>query len=128
MEGVFSLKLDLLDKARVFSVKGHEIKDLGKILLGTNELITFKTSSGKNFDFVSKEWGFYATPSINDRLKKEGFKTALVVNEIDQLYIMAVEEDKLDIFSEYLNKNQDNKLICWLDDFYKKIEMNDGKN
>ena len=121
MEGVSSLKLDLLDKARVFSVKGHEIKDLGKIRLEKNELITFKTRSGKNFDFVAKEWGFYATPSINDRLKKEGFKTALVVNEIDQLYIMTVEEDKLDIFSEYLKKNQDNKLICWLDDFFKKI-------
>ena len=120
MEGVISLKLDLLDKARVFSVKGHEIKDLGKILLDSNELITFKTPSGKNFDFVAKEWGFYATPSMNDRLKKEGFKTALVVNEIDQLFIMAVEEDKLDIFSEYLKKNQDNKVICWLDNFYNK--------
>ena len=118
MEGVISLKLDLLDKVRVFSVKGHEIKDLGKILLDNNELVTFKTPSGKNFDFVAKEWGFYATPSMNDRLKKEGFKTALVVNEIDQLFIMAVEEDKLDIFSEYLKKNQDNKVICWLDDFY----------
>ena len=120
MEGVVSLKFDLLDKARVFSVKGHEIKDLGKILLDSNELITFKTSSGKNFDFVAKEWGFYATPSMNDRLKKEGFKTALVVNEIDQLFIMAVEEDKLDIFNEYLKKNQDNKVICWLDNFYNK--------
>jgi hypothetical protein len=120
LEGVVSLKFDLLDKARVFSVKGHEIKDLGKILLDSNELITFKTSSGKNFDFVAKEWGFYATPSMNDRLKKEGFKTALVVNEIDQLFIMAVEEDKLDIFNEYLKKNQDNKVICWLDNFYNK--------
>ena len=118
MEGVFSLKLDLLESARFFSVKGHEIKDLGKILLDYNELITFKTPSGKNFDFVAKEWGFYATPSINDRLKKEGFKTALVVNENDQLYVMVVEVDKLDIFSRYLKKNQDNKLICWLDDFY----------
>ena len=114
------MKFDLLDKARVFSVKGHEIKDLGKILLDSNELITFKTSSGKNFDFVAKEWGFYATPSMNDRLKREGFKTALVVNEIDQLFIMAVEEDKLDIFKEYLKKNQDNKVICWLDNFYSK--------
>lgn len=120
MEGVISLKFDLLDKARVFSVKGHEIKDLGKILLDSNELITFKTSSGKNFDFVAKEWGFYATPSMNDRLKREGFKTALVVNEIDQLFIMAVEEDKLDIFNEYLKQNQDNKVICWLDNFYNK--------
>ena len=120
MEGVISLKLDLLDKVRVFSVKGHEIKDLGKILLDNNELVTFKTPSGKNFDFVAKEWGFYATPSINDRLKKEGFKTALVVNEINQLYIMVVEVDKLDIFSGYLKENQDNKLICWLDNFYNE--------
>jgi hypothetical protein len=120
LEGVISLKLDLLNNARVFSVKGHEIKDLGKILLDNNELVTFKTPSGKNFDFVAKEWGFYATPSINDRLKKEGFKTALVVNEINQLYIMVVEVDKLDIFSRYLKENQDNKLICWLDNFYNE--------
>ncbi len=118
MEGVISLKLDLLDKVRVFSVKGHEIKDLGKILLDNNELVTFKTPSGKNFDFVAKEWGFYATPSINKRLKKEGFKSALVVNEENNIYLMVVEKDKLEIFHNYLKQNQDNKLICWLDDFY----------
>jgi hypothetical protein len=128
LEGVFSLKLDLLDKVRVFSIKGHQIKDLGKILLDPNELITFKTLSGKNYDFAAKDWGFYATPSINDRLKREGFKTALVVNENNQLYIMVVEEDKLDLFSKYLKKNQDNKVICWLDDFYnldKKTNIKD---
>ncbi|MCW8895338.1 hypothetical protein [Sulfurimonas sp.] len=114
------MRLDLTDEPRHFGVKGHEIKDYGKIFLNHDEMVSFKSGSGKEYDFVAKEWGFYATPSINSRLIKEGFKTALVVNESNQLYIMAVEKDKLDIFKKYLKNNQDNKIICWLDEFFKE--------
>ncbi|MCF6330705.1 MAG: hypothetical protein L3I99_04075 [Sulfurimonas sp.] len=114
------MKLDLKKEPRVFGVKGHEIKDFGKISLDLDEMISFKTQSGKEYDFVAKEWGFYASPSINSRLIKEGFKTALVVNENNQLYVMVVEKDKIDIFKKYLKDNQDNKIICWLDEFFKE--------
>jgi hypothetical protein len=36
------------------------------------------TDDGKEYDVAKKDWGFYATPSMNGRLKKFGFKTAIV--------------------------------------------------
>jgi len=114
------MRLELKDEPRTFGVKGHEIKDFGKISLAYDEMISFKTENGKEYDFVAKEWGFYASPSINSRLKNEGFKTALVVNDNNQLYVMAVEEDKIEIFKSYLKENQDNRIICWLDNFFKE--------
>jgi hypothetical protein len=110
--------LDIKEIPRKFQVNDIEIKDFGKINLDENEMISFKTNSNKEYDFISKEWGFYATSSINGRLKKEGFKTALVVNEFNKIYIMIVEVDKIDEFKIYLKDNQDNKIICWLDDFF----------
>lgn len=114
------MKLEIKDTPRKFSVGDIEIKDFGKINLNENEMLSFKTTSNKEYDFTAKEWGFYASPSLNSRLKKEGFKTALVVNETNQLYIMVVENDKIDIFKKYLKDNQDNRLICWLDEFFKE--------
>ena len=114
------MKSELKEEPRKFGVKGHEVKDFGKIFLDPNEMISFSTQGGKEYDFVAKEWGFYASPSVNSRLSKEGFKTALVVNESNQLYVMAVEEEKINIFKIYLKNNQDNRLICWLDEFFKE--------
>ncbi|MEA3314524.1 MAG: hypothetical protein U9Q30_01545 [Campylobacterota bacterium] len=114
------MKLDLKEKPRVFEVKSHKLNDFGKIMLDANEMVSFKTQSDKEYDFVAKEWGFYATPSINGRLKNEGFKTALVINENSQIYIMVIEEDKIESFKKYLKDNQDNKIICWLDEWLKE--------
>ena len=114
------MKLDIKKEPRIFEVKGHKVEDCGKITLEPNEMISFRTKTGKEYDFTAKEWGFYATPSVNSRLKIEGFKTALVANENNQLYVMAVENDKLHEFKSYLKSNQDNKIICWLDDFFKE--------
>ena len=69
---------------------------------------------------ASKSWGFYATPSINGRLKTEGFKVALVVNECNKIYLMVVEKDKNDEFANYL-KTDNQRLICWLDEWFKEV-------
>ena len=43
-------------------------------------MITF--FNGKiEYDIVKKNWGFYATPSINGRLIKFGYKTCLIKNK-----------------------------------------------
>tara|TARA_B100001741_G_scaffold270107_1_gene237533 strand:+ start:1625 stop:1975 length:351 start_codon:yes stop_codon:yes gene_type:complete len=112
------MKLKLKDKPRVFYPKGDrkiKISDFGDIELLPDEQLTFVTNSKKRHDFVSKNWGFYATPSINHRLKKEGFKTALVKNLKGNLYIMVIENDKLDLFEEYC-KSEDQIVIEWLDE------------
>lgn len=105
---------------RVFEVKGLQIKDIGKIQLYNDEMITFITEEGKEYDFTAKDWGFYGTPSMNCRLKKQGFKTALVVNETNQVYIMVVDVNKLEDFKNYLKDDQNNKVICWLDEWYNE--------
>ena len=80
-----------------------------------DEQITFVKPSGARYDFASKDWGYYATPSINNRLTKENFKTALVKNSIGNYYIMVVEKNKLDLFFKYC-ESEKNKLVEWLDE------------
>lgn len=46
-----------------------------------NEQINLVNENKKKYDFVKKSWGYYATLSMNGRLKKEGFKTVLVKNK-----------------------------------------------
>ncbi len=103
---------------RVFTV-GKEQKitlhDMGDIYLDTNEQVTFLTKDNKEYDICRKEWGYYATPSVNDRLKRFGFKTALVKNVKGQIYIMVVEKDKIDAFNEYLAE-ESNYILQWLDE------------
>jgi hypothetical protein len=107
------MKFFLLEKVREFLVNGVAIKDQGEVFLDSNELISFVTKTGKKYDFIAKDWGFYASPSLNDRLVKEGFKSALVKNDHGQIYLMAVDIDKIDIFYNYIKS--DHKIIMWLD-------------
>ena len=118
------MNLSLLDSPRVFDVKGTQIKDYGKISLENNEMVSFVASGGGELDFAAKSWGFYATPSVNSRLKNEGFKTALVANENNQLYVMVVEKDKINDFFAYLKDGHDNRVLCWLDEWLPLTENN----
>lgn len=114
------MKLELKGTPRTFSMNDVDIRDFGKVLLDANDMVSFKTATNREYDFVAKEWGFYASPSLNGRLKNEGFKTALVVNEFNKIYIMVVEEEKIEEFKAYLKNDQDNKLVCWLDEWFKE--------
>lgn len=91
------------------------IKDCAHIVLAANEQITLKTEAGSEYDVARKNWGFYATPSINGRLARFGFKTALVKNRVGQYFVMLVEQGGEMEFDRYV---QDEGLtICgWLDD------------
>lgn len=112
------MKLDLKKKPRYFKPRKDKsivISDLGTINLAPNEQLTFINESGKNHDFAAKDWGFYATPSINGRLKNEGFKTALVRNTFGQIYIMVVDTDKMDLFRKYC-KEELQEVLEWLDE------------
>ena len=92
-----------------------EISDCGEVYPEPNEQLTFFTKSGKEYDVAAKDWGFYATPSINSRLIKEGFRTAIVKNSQDRYYIMIVERDKMEEFQAYLDKYKQ-EVMEWLDE------------
>ena len=93
----------------------YTLKDCARIDLETNELVTFKTEGGGDYDVARKEWGYYATPSTNGRLKNFGFKTALVKNRNNQFYIFLLEQGKEEPLHEYVKKEA-MQIICWLDD------------
>lgn len=114
------MKIKLNKKPRIFHVKKFKIKDFGKIYLDAGEMVSFVTKDGRECDFTSKDWGFYLGPSLNSRLKKEGFKVALVLNEAGQLYVNAVEKNKIKLFKKYLKTNQNIQIICWLDEWLEK--------
>jgi hypothetical protein len=101
---------------RVGTTGDIEIKDMGDIYLDPDEQLTFVTESGCRHDFARKAWGFYATPSINGRLKNEGFKTALVRNEHGRIYIMVVEAARRHVFDEYCRTRRQT-VLQWLDEY-----------
>lgn len=102
---------------RIFQVNAVDIHHCADILLKPDELITLKTESGKEYDIMKKTWGFFVTPSINVRLKKFGYKTALVRDSHGKIFICIVEENKLDEFYEYIHQDK-GSIECWLSDKY----------
>ncbi len=89
-----------------------KIRHVGNITLKNNEQLTFLFNNSE-YDFVKKNWGFYATPSINGRLKKEGFISALVKNKKKRIYLMVVHKSKKSEFNKYC-KIHDQKILKWL--------------
>ena len=111
------MKLNLKQTPRKFKPRDEKeivISDMGDVILEPDEQVTFVTSNGKRHDFGAKSWGFYATPSVNSRLKKEGFKTAVAMNKFGQIYIMVVDAEKLELFQEYCI-SEEQKVLEWLD-------------
>jgi hypothetical protein len=113
------------DTPRTFKVGKPEnkivISDFGDLTLGANEQITLVSENGKRHDFAAKDWGFYSTPSINGRLKDEGFKTALVENQKGQIYIMSVDKDKMHLFEKYcIDEKQ--TVLEWLDERKLRVD------
>jgi hypothetical protein len=113
------------DPPRKFKVGRPEnkivISDFGDLFLGANEQVTLVSEDGMRHDFAAKDWGFYSTPSINGRLKDEGFKTALVENQKGQIYIMSVDKDKINLFEKYCLEEQQT-VLEWLDERKLKID------
>ena len=113
------MKVEIKDPPRIFNASKDgeitSIKDCASINLSPGEQVTFFTADGKETDFCRTGWGYYATPSINGRLERFHFKTALVCNNQAQYFIMLVEDEKIDLFNEFLEK-YDEKLVCWLND------------
>jgi hypothetical protein len=111
------MKIKIRKKKRKFLVgikKKIYLNDVGKIYLDDNELITFVTKNLSKHDVVKKDWGFYATQSLNSRLKKR-FKTALVINPLKRIFVMLVEKKFMKKFKNYC-KQENQIILCWLDE------------
>ena len=90
-----------------------KIKDIGSLSLDNDEQVTLLTSDSKEYDIAKKNWGFYATPSVNGRLAVQGFDTALVENSTGKQYVMIIEKEKHSEFSAYC-ACEELRIVMWL--------------
>jgi hypothetical protein len=113
------MKLTLIEPPRQFEVSGAGVKlllsDCARIGLEADEQVTFTTSAGGEFDVTRKDWGFYATPSTNGRLKSFGLRAALVLSSYGRLFVVLVESGKENGFFDYVQTDQQ-RFLTWLDD------------
>lgn len=113
------MKIEIADPPRRFSVgRGAEpivLSDCGSVHAGPDEQLTFRVPSGREYDVCRKEWGFYATPSTNGRLKRFGWRTALVRNDAGAVYVMLVEPERMAAFEAYCAA-ESQRVLVWLDD------------
>jgi hypothetical protein len=92
------------------------ISDCGTIALAPDEQITFVTEQGGEFDFTRKDWGFYASPSLNKRLPDFNLRPALIQNRnTKNIFILVLEKGHEESFQAYLDVEELN-ILCWLDD------------
>ncbi len=109
----------LSNKVRRFNTKSKlniKLALVKKINLKKNQQITFvENSKGKikEYDVVKKDWGYYATPSINKRLKKFNYECALIKNNKNKFFLCLINKDMKKKFISYL-KRDNQKLVCWL--------------
>jgi hypothetical protein len=102
---------------RAFNVgQGSKItlNDCGELELEANELITLVTKEGSRHDICRKDFGFYITMSLNRRVRKDGFRAALMRNRSNDYYIVLVEDGKEALFNAYL-KEENQDIVSWLD-------------
>lgn len=93
---------------------GITIEDCGTIELDADQMVTFVSAGGSEYDVTRKDWGYYATPSLNGRLPQKGLRPALMRNAANRFFIILVEAGREDAFHKYL-KSQKQRLVAWLD-------------
>jgi hypothetical protein len=76
--------------------------------------VTFLTEDGGEYDLTRKEWGFYATPSLNGRLAGFNLRAVLVKNRVHRFFVLLVERGKEDAFNRYV-RQEPLTIVTWLD-------------
>ena len=109
------MKFERRDPPRRFEVNGVSQHDCGTARLSPGEQITFATEAGGEYDVARKDWGFYATPSLNGRLGRFGLRPLLARNGMGKFFVLLLERGRDDELAAYL-REQDMQLVCWLDD------------
>lgn len=110
------MEIDKKDPPRGFEVKGVTLNHVANIRPNPNEIYTFISPKGAEFDVTAKDWGYYATPSTNGRLKRMGYRTALAHSEATGMrFVLIVDPEKLEEFERYCAE-QETVIDAWLDE------------
>lgn len=112
------MKFEQKSPPRPFSV-GNSVKfdmlDCGTLALGDNEQVTFTTPAGGEYDVARKDWGFYATPSLNGRLVQFGLRGVLIKNRgTGRYFVLLVERGQEPAFDRYCEQ-ENLAVVTWLD-------------
>lgn len=112
------MKFDPKNPPRRFPV-GNSVKfdmrDCGNLRLNSDEQVTFVTASGAEYDVAAKDWGFYATPSLNGRLEQFGLRGVLIRNrDTNRYFLLLVERGREAQFDAYCAQ-ENLAVIAWLD-------------
>ena len=120
------MKIKTRKKPRIFKVNvGNtkiQLNDMAKITLKENEQVTFECLKSE-YDVAKKDWGYYATPSINKRLKKFRYECALIKNSQNKFFLCLINKDMKKKFMLYLKKDGQ-KIVCWLNSNNLKLIEN----
>lgn len=121
------IKVDLKTSPRTFKLGNFTMIDHGKIHFmseqkDTNEFFSLTNAKNMECDIAATSWGYYLGPSLNSRLKNQGFRSAIMVNKMSQLYIVAIDEGEMEKFNSYIKQN-DLKVITWLDDWLQDSKV-----
>ena len=120
------MKFDPKDPPRRFSVGNavkFEMRDCAEIALEPDEQVTFVTESGAQYDVARKDWGFYATPSLNGRLETFGLRGVLIRNRgTGRYFVLLVERGREALFDQYCAV-ENLAVIAWLDGTASLDEM-----
>ena len=112
------MRFDPKQPARLFQVGNavkFNMKDCGRIELEQDEQLTFVTPAGAEYDVARKEWGFYATPSLNGRLEQFGLRAVLIRNRgTGRYFLLLVESGKEVLFDVYCQQ-ENLAIVAWLD-------------
>lgn len=112
------MKFEPKEPPRAFLVGNaakFEMRDCGTVRLGPNEQVTFVTDSGAEYDVARKDWGFYATPSLNGRLEGFGLRGVLIKNRgTGRFFVVLVERGAEPRFESYCAV-ENLAVVTWLD-------------
>jgi hypothetical protein len=111
------VRIELTDPPRQFVVGRHgdvELRDCGRVALEPDEQLTLTTESGAEYDVARKEWGFYATPSLNARLESFGLRCVLVSSPEGRYHVLLVERGCEADFELY-REREELSIVAWLD-------------
>ena len=88
------------------------LKKTADIHLLDDEFVTFRDKK-QEYDFSKKNWGYYISPSLNKRLKKNYYEIVIIKNKLNRFFLCSVKKDKRKIFNNHLKKTNQ-YLICTL--------------